>query len=294
MNFESGSVDRKPVLHDPAFAAAELIKNASLEATPKQIASLGDEKPDWLADGMRVYVPFLPSAKFEDAFVACEILKKWGIEPVPHLPARAVPNEQALRLWLLALQALGVTQILLIAGDIDDPKGPFTDTLQLMELGLFQEFGIDGIGVAGHPEGHPIVSEAVLVDALKRKRDYALQHGLSLWVVTQFSFEQTVLEQWLEDHQTILEGIPVYLGLAGPTRLKNLLSYAAQCGVATSAKALTRNLNAARLLRPWTPDSLLKAMAEFQSERPESVLKGIHLFPFGGLKQSSEWLVKKA
>ncbi|WP_156168237.1 methylenetetrahydrofolate reductase [Grimontia sp. AD028] len=293
MNFEQGKVDCMPQLPDPAFAAAELVYHASLEATPRQVSAL-ENRPEWLPEGIRVYVPFLPSSNFEDAFETCKTLLIWGVVPVPHLPARAVPSEEKLREWLLALKVLGVKQLLLISGDIETVQGPYADTMQLLQSGLLQEYGIESFGVAGYPEGHPHAEQATLKRALEFKRNYAKTHGLSLWVVTQFSFDQTVLEQWLDEHQTILAGIPVYLGLAGPTRLKNLLSYAAQCGVATSAKALTKNINAVRLLRPWTPDSLLEGLAIYQSNRSESVLKGIHLFPFGGLKQSAEWLANKA
>ena len=52
-----------------------------------------------------------------------------------------------------------------------------------------------------------------------------------MWVVTQFSFDADIFIQWLESYQELLGSLPVYLGMPGPTQLKNLFFYAAQCGV---------------------------------------------------------------
>ncbi|MDD1783647.1 methylenetetrahydrofolate reductase [Enterovibrio sp. ZSDZ35] len=279
-----------PELVDPVSAANALLSQSSLEATPKQIVDLGATAPEWMHQGMRVYVPFLPNAAFENAFSACETLLGWGMKPVPHLPARSVPDAETLRAWLASLQRIGVKEVLLIAGDTEKALGPYQDTLALLASGILTEYGLTGMGVAGHPEGHPKADNTALKEALMFKRDYAKAHGLELWVVTQFSFDDESLIKWLDEHQTILSSIPVYLGLAGPTRLKNLLAYAAQCGVSTSAKALRKNMNAARLLRPWTPDALFRTLCEYKATHPSTSLQGIHLFPFGGLKQSNQWL----
>lgn len=82
----------------------------------------------------------------------------------------------------------------------------------------------------------------------------------------------------------------VIAGIAGPTKLKNLLAYANQCGVMTSTHMLTKHMSAMRLLRPWIPDSLLTELGQFKASQPQTNLAGIHLFPFGRFKQSANWL----
>ncbi|KXF82599.1 methylenetetrahydrofolate reductase [Enterovibrio coralii] len=290
MDSLSGSDNRVPHQADLAKAASSLVANASIEATPKQIADLGNKAPDWMQEGMRIYVPALPNADFGDAIKASETLLAWGMKPVPHLPARIVPDTETLTGWLASMQRIGVKEILLIAGDTETPAGPFPDTLALIKSGLLSEYGLTGFGVAGHPEGHPHADDEALLNAMRYKRDYAVAHDLDFWVVTQFSFDEESLISWLDRHQAILESVPVYLGLAGPTRLKNLLAYAAQCGVATSAKALSKNMNAMRLLRPWKPDALFQALSKYKASHSATPLQGVHLFPFGGLQQSNQWL----
>ncbi|WP_028021721.1 methylenetetrahydrofolate reductase [Enterovibrio calviensis] len=279
----------------PSKAALELLANASIEATPKQISALQAsgyhaQPPDWLIRGSCVYVPFLPDAEFENAFDTCEQLLVWGMQPIPHFPARAIPSDAVLHQWLARLQEIGVTQLLLIAGDIKEPRGPYPDTLTLLASDHLLHYGFTGFGFAAHPEGHPLVSDEVMTRALEYKCAYAKRNMLASWVVTQFSFDHVALTRWLDEFHAMDTGAPVYLGLAGPTRMKNLLSYAAQCGVATSAKMLKKYSSVARLLRPWTPTEVFDALVIYQTTHLNSPLKGVHLFPFGGLKQSNEWV----
>ena len=42
------------------------------------------------------------------------------------------------------------------------------------------------------------------------------------------------------------------------------------------------------------PDEQLVALANHRHQHPQSPIKGLHFFPFGGLKRTSEWLAKLA
>ena len=78
--------------------------------------------------------------------------------------------------------------------------------------------------------------------------------------------------------------------MAGPTRVKTLMAYAAQCGVGASARLMLRRPGSARLLRAWTPDDMVRALVRYCLDNPDTLLRGIHLFPFGGLRQSAQWI----
>lgn len=267
----------------------ELVRSASIEVTPRQVLQ-GTAVADCLTPGTRVYVPFLPKGRFDDTLQACRQLVGQGMVPVPHLPARRIESREGLRQWLARLREAGASQLMLIAGDCDAVAGPFPDTLALLESGLLAEAGFHRLGVAGHPEGHPLVGAEELNRALRVKRDYARVTGTDLWVVTQFAFEAGHFTDWLHRMSDSLAGLPVHVGVAGPTRLKTLIAYAAQCGVGVSARVMRRKPSAARLLRAWTPDGLVHALVRHRQANPQSPLQGIHLFPFGGLQQSADWL----
>ena len=274
-------------------AAAErlraLVRSASIEATPRQILA-AEDLPDLLPEGTCVYVPFLPKGQFSDTLEACRHLLNMGLQPIPHVPARMAESRGQLRDWLAQLDESRVDRLLLIAGDSDAVVGPFPDTLAVLESGLLAQFRFHGIGVAAHPEGHPMADRATLTQALSVKREYARTTATRLWVVTQFTFDAEVVIDWLQSLGNILEEVPVYIGMAGPTRVKTLIAYAAQCGVGASARMMLRRPGSARLLRAWTPDGMVRALVQYCLDNPDTLLRGIHLFPFGGLRQSAQWI----
>lgn len=276
---------------DPLTTALlrDLVRAASIEATPRQILEMTDIA-ELLPAGTSVYVPFLPNGRFSDTPSACRRLIAEGMQPVPHLPARLVESRDQLRDWLGQLREMGVDRLMLIAGDSDSVAGPFPDTLALLESGLLAQQQFLHLGVAGHPDGHPVADKASLSRALAVKHDYARATGTRLWVVTQFAFEAESYTGWLQALGDTLPAVPVYVGMAGPTNLKTLVAYAAQCGVGVSARTMWRKPGSARLLRSWTPDGLVHALARHRQDFPDTLLRGIHLFPFGGLRRSAQWL----
>jgi len=284
---ESQAFDRPDEETVTRFRA--LVRSASIEATPRQILTTED-LPELLPVGTCVYVPFLPKGQFSDTLEASRRLLDLGMVPVPHVPARMAQSRGQLQDWLAQLHESRVDRLLLIAGDSDAVAGPFPDTLAVLESGLLTQFRFHGIGVAAHPEGHPWADRATLAQALSIKREYARTTSTRLWVVTQFAFDPEIVTDWLQSLGNILEEVPVYIGMAGPTRVKTLIAYAAQCGVGASARLMLRRPGSARMLRAWKPDDMVRSLVQYCLANPETLLRGIHLFPFGGLRQSAQWI----
>ena len=40
------------------------------------------------------------------------------------------------------------------------------------------------------------------------------------------------------------------------------------------------------------PDEMLVDLARYRQTHPQTLLKGVHFFPFGGLKRTAEWVGK--
>lgn len=289
MNLVSETKAFSPHSDEAEARLQALVRSASVEATPRQILAT-EHLSGLLPVGTCVYVPFLPKGQFSETLAACRRLLNVGMQPVPHVPARMAQSREQLRDWLAGLRESGVDRLLLIAGDSDSVAGPFPDTLAVLESGLLAQFRFHGIGVAAHPDGHPMADRATLTHALAIKGEYARTTATRLWVVTQFTFDANVVTEWLQSLGGILEQVPVYIGVAGPTRVKTLIAYAAQCGVGASARLILRRRGSAKLLRAWTPDGMVRALVQYCLDHPDTLLRGIHLFPFGGLRQSSQWL----
>jgi len=270
-------------------AVQSLLADFSIEATPAQVA----KTPDFSAlvpAGSAVYVPFLPGAKFSAQIEACAKLARQGMRPVPHLPARAIVNHAQLADWLARFKAAGAQSCLLIAGDLSEPRGAFSNTLQILDSGLLEAYGFCRIAVAGHPEGHPLTGQAELDRALAHKAAYARALGAEMWVVTQFLFTGERLFEWLDRLARAEIDLPVRAGIPGPTKLSSLIGHAVQCGVLTSARMLGRQPGMAQaLFGHWYPEEILGGLATYRAQRPSGRLSGIHIYPFGGVKRSAEW-----
>ena len=136
--------------------------NFSLEIGPKTdletIPSVND-----------VYITMLPGGDYkETAYQAVELVKK-GFNPVPHFPARSMLNENDLKDYVNRCKDGGVKQALVIGGG-REPAGKFDSSFQLLETGYFEKMKI---GIAGHPEGSPDISDKNLEKAMIDKKPYA-------------------------------------------------------------------------------------------------------------------------
>lgn len=268
-------------------AVRDLKADASIEVTPGRVTD-GPGLAALLPAGTSVYLPFLPGARFRDTVRACRRLLADGFVPVPHVAPRAAKSRNQMREWLAGLEDAGVRQLMLIAGDRKRAAGPFSSTLDLLDSGLLIDHGLRRLGVAGHPEGHPVLTEAGLDDALAMKREYAAETGSELWIVTQFVFSSAPTLDWLRRLHDEEGCPPVYVGIPGPAKLRTLIAYAAHCGVSASARVLKKRPGAARLLTCWTPDGLLQDFAYHRAT--DALFAGIHLYPFGGIARCRQWL----
>lgn len=267
-----------------------LVDGFSMETTPATAAKVASFKT-LLAAGTAVSVTFLPGSDWRDTVATSARLRTEGMVPVPHIAARSIPDEAMLDTYLAALQAEArVDRALIVGGGVSRPVGRFDRSMQLLETGLFEKYGIRRIGVAGHPEGTPDIPPAEVERALLDKAAYARATGAEMYLVTQFCFEAAPVAAWLERLRSIGVHLPVWIGVPGPATLRTLLRYAQECGIGPSMRVVTRQArNLAKLLTVQTPDALLAGLADRQALDPERRLRGIHVYAFGGFAKTSGW-----
>ena len=268
----------------------DLLSGFTTETTPGAAGKIADYRAH-LRPGATVSVTFLPGSDFADTVAVATRLRREGFNPVPHLAARSIPSRAFLEEGLARLVGdAGVDQALLIGGGLDRPLGEFSDTMQLLDTGLFDRHGIARLGVAGHPEGSPDIADAQVRAALAWKNAFAERTGVSLYVVTQFCFEAAPVIAWDKRIQAEGNRLPVHVGLPGLATLKALIGHARACGVGPSMRYLTRQArNVAKLLTVSAPDRLVTALATYRATDPGCGIRGVHLYPLGGLKKSARW-----
>src|SRR5256885_7547025 len=152
-----------------------------------------------------------------------------------------------------------------------------------MRDGLLSGCGVQQVGLPGYPEGHPHIASATLAAALAEKLALARAQGLGAYVVTQFSFAPNRIVEYCADLARRAPGIPVYVGLAGPSSPVALLRYAQRCGVSASLRALQdQGMGAVRLFTHVDPTDQLIALARHAHSGSASNVVGVHLYSFGG------------
>lgn len=271
-------------------SVADFMRGFSVETTP----GTADKIPDYrvhLAPGTRVFITFLPGSDFDATIATATRLRGEGFEPVPHLAARSIPDRRFLdeKLRRLSDEA-GVEEILLIAGAVDTPVGGFSNTMEILETGLVDRYGLARVGVAGHPEGSPDIPDEVVERALAWKDAFAKRSDAAFYVLTQFCFEAEPVIAWEQRVRAAGVGLPLYIGLPGLATIKSLLAHARACGVGPSMAFLTRQArNVTRLLSVSAPDRLVCALASYRAANPECAIAGAHVYPLGGLKKSARW-----
>ena len=269
----------------------DFMSTTTLEVTPGGAAKIDDFR-EVLRDNQIVYVTFLPGSDFRDTVTTVKKLKDQGMRPVPHFAARSIPSKAFFEENLKMLTAeTGVEEALLIGGGVDNPVGEFTESMQILRLGLFEKYGIKSLGVAGHPEGSPDIPEAEVVRAMLDKNAYAKQSPMHFYIATQFCFEAEPLIAW--DRKIRAEGneLPLHIGIPGLATIKTLMKHAQACGIGNSMRFIAKQArNVAKLMSVSEPDKLIRDLAIYKATDPSCGIVQSHLYPLGGLKKSAAWL----
>jgi methylenetetrahydrofolate reductase (NADPH) len=157
----------------------------------------------------------------------------------------------------------------LVIGGSREAVGDFESSIQLLETGYFESMKI---GIAGHPEGSPDISDSVLEKAMKDKKPYA----------------DYIVTQWLLNPQPIIDfiskqSVPVHVGITGPLKITSLIKFANIVGAKNSINFIKSNFSKALdLINPKDPNDLIGKVKKYTNH--------FHIYTFGGLKETNKWL----
>ena len=217
-----------------------------------------------------IYITMLPGNDYREVASKATELAKSGLNPVPHFPARSIKNQSELKDFVNRCKDGGVKQALVIGGSAQ-PIGDFHCSLQLLETGLFEGWKI---GIAGHPDGSPDISDEDLKKAMNDKKPYAD------YIITQWSLNAKPIAKFISE-----QTLPVHVGITGPLRISSLLKFANIVGAKNSINFLKSNITQAiDLLKPRDPNDLI--------EKLKDSTENFHIYTFGGLKETNKWLTE--
>ena len=262
------------------------MRDWSIEITPAVGKRISDFR-QILPLGTTVNVASVPGTSFEDVFSVVRQLSQQDMNPVPHITARGISGTAELSEIVERYREVSVSEVLVIAGGYKKPLGEFESSIELIECGIFADYGIKRLGVAGHPEGSPDIDDVALQDALNRKNELARSGCFEMYLETQFCFDSDAIVAWEKRIRDKGNQLPIRIGLAGPARLKTLIHFALISGVGPSLQFLKKQAkNVTKLLMVQEPSELIDSLAQHLDPGSPSHLESIHLYPFGGFERT--------
>ena len=262
----------------------------SIEVTPAGANKI-DSFADCLNPGTTVNVTFLPGTDPMDTVAVAKRLYQEGMNPVPHLAARSLRDTYQLDSLLAAYtSSCGVKEVLVIGGGVDQPVGAFSDSMQVLDTGLIQRHGIQNVGIAGHPEGSPDITQSEIAEALAAKNALAKRDGLNMYIETQFCFEADIVIAWERDVRAAGNALPIRIGIPGPATIKTLFRFAQISGIGPSMRFISKQArNVAKLMTVQSPHLLLADLAAGMAADPDCLIQHFHFYPFGGFAKTAAY-----
>ncbi|MCB5197705.1 methylenetetrahydrofolate reductase [Loktanella sp. TSTF-M6] len=284
----------EPDLTTPIPAVAALLADYSIEVMPRTAEKIPDFT-QLLPAGTRVYIAHIDGTPIEDMVATAKRLNGEGYAVMPHFPARIIKDRATLADWIARYQGeANVRQALLLAGGVTTPHGDFSDSMQLMETGLFDQAGFTRLHVAGHPEGNRDIdtdgTQTQVDAALRWKNDFQSRTDAQMAIATQFCFDAQPIIAWADSLKQAGITLPIHIGIAGPAKLQTMIKFAIACGVGPSLKVLQkRAADVTKLLLPYEPNDVVSALAAHKAAHPDFNITNVHFFPLGGIKTNATW-----
>lgn len=271
---------------DDAQVRRRLLTDAQWELIP--LRNLADQLPHLPPDSP-VSVTASASKTLEDTLDLTAELCALGHRPVPHIAARMVRSRDHLEELLGRIGALGLNEIFLVGGDVTSPAGPFDSAQQLLEALADLEHTLTHIGVTSYPEGHALISDAALHEALHAKQALLAEAGIAGHAATQMCFHPRSIVEWLSTERDSGLTLPVHLGIPGAVDPARLLRIGTRLGIGASLRYLHKNTGAvARMLRPggYDPSVVVDALVP-HADRLD--IAGLHVFTFNSIDDTVAW-----
>ena len=241
-----------------------------------------------LPPGAPVAVTCSPAKTIEATLDLVEQLLDAGHDPTPHVSARMVRSHAHLDELISRLDDLSCRRIFLVGGDIEEP-GVFFDAVEFLDAFLALDPAVAHIGFTAYPDGHPLIANGRLHEALHRKQSLVLSSGRTAHVVTQLCFHPDRVRGWLRRERQSGLTVPVHLGVAGVVDRGKLLAMGMRLGVGSSLRYLTKNRSAiGRLMtqRDYQPDQLVRPLA---ADATQLGVDALHLFTFNQVAATRDW-----
>jgi methylenetetrahydrofolate reductase (NADPH) len=264
-------------------ALGELLKRPRLEVFP--VKGIEEEIAAHVPSGATITITSSPSRGLDTTIELAAALARQGFDVVPHLAARLVFDVGHLERLLGTLREVGVSDALVIGGDVKEPVGSFAGAFDLLTAMAQLGHDLQAIGIAGYPESHPFISDEQTIEAMFDKAP------LATYIVSQLCFDPAVIAGWIAAVRERGVDLPVYIGIPGAVSRARLLRISTKIGVGESARFLRghRSVIARLFLRGTYGSSNLINGLLTQLRDDSSSVRGFHIYTFNELEKTELW-----
>ncbi|NNK90887.1 MAG: hypothetical protein HKO87_00510 [Acidimicrobiia bacterium] len=266
---------RRKLIDEMVF---ELIPMKSADAA---IAALPPNSP--------VSVTASPVKGLDATMELADRIRDAGHRPVPHLSARLTEGPAHVARLANWLRTEGYESVFVVAGDAEEPVGPYDGAHAFLTDLLAQDHGLKRVGITSYPDGHPIIPTHICDAQLLLKQELLAEAGVDGWASSQMCFDTDKLSAWLRRERDRGFTLPLHLGIPGVIDRAKLMTMGVRLGVGASLRYLKKNRAAVtKLMTPghYDLDDVLVPMAE---DLESLGVESLHVFTFNQVESTDAW-----
>jgi methylenetetrahydrofolate reductase (NADPH) len=245
------------------------------------VDGIEDQVLAYVPRDVKVTVTASPTKGLDTTLTVTEHLAAAGYQVVPHLSARLVRDGAHLDEIVARLDAAGVHEAFVPAGDAAEP-GAFHDAASLLRA--LHGHHIAELGITGYPESHHFISDETTIAAMFEKAP------LATYIVSQICFDPATIRWWVGAVRERGTTLPIWIGVPGIVHNAKLLRISMKIGLGESARFLRAHRAWLKRLvtRTFSPEPLMRSLDSLFDD-PAANVAGLHVFTFNELERTERW-----
>ena len=268
----------------------QLIADARYELIPLKNV---DAQIAFVPTGSSVSVTCSPAKGLQATLDLTAKILDQGHTAVPHFSARLTEDRAHVQRLAEFCRSHGLTEVFLVAGDAPEPVGAYDGVVAFLRDFLDTDHGLQRIGITAYPDGHALIDQAIVHEALHAKQALLAEAGVAGFASTQMCFDIDQWKTWATAERAAGFTLPLHLGVPGVIDRAKLLTMGARLGIGSSMRFVKKNSSTIfKLFSPsgYDPSKLINPMSKVARDLN---IEGLHLFTFNNVEATAAWQQKQ-
>ena len=268
----------------------QLIADARYELIPLKNV---DAQIAFVPAGSSVSVTCSPAKGLQATLDLTAKILDQGYVAVPHFSARLTEDKAHVQRLAEFCRTHALTEVFLVAGDAPEPVGAYDGVVAFLRDFLDTDHGLQRIGITAYPDGHALIDQKVVHEALHAKQALLAEAGVAGFASTQMCFDIDQWKKWAAAERAAGFTLPLHLGVPGVIDRAKLLTMGARLGIGSSMRFVKKNSSTIfKLFSPsgYDPSKLINPMSKVARDLN---IEGLHLFTFNNVDATAAWQQKQ-